>query len=230
LPVEIENDANAAALAELWYGPMDISSAHSLLFVLIVEGIGTGYILNGQLHIGSSIGSGGFGHIPMDPVGPRCTCGNLGCWEALASDHATISQFHGKYPELISSVRSVHDLVDLALTGNEKARQQLLVTASLIGRGIRGLAQGLSPEVIVVGGQITEAWPLIKSVLEHEVHSGYLIKGLSMPHLRRASVESPSLFGAIPLALRSMFRSKTSTPRRGSVTGRRPARSEPQTV
>ena len=67
LPVQIENDANAAALSELWYGPLEVSRAHSLLFVLVVDGIGTGFILNGELHIGSSVGSGGFGHISMDP-------------------------------------------------------------------------------------------------------------------------------------------------------------------
>lgn len=228
LPVEIENDANVAALAELWYGPMEISSAHSLLFVLIVEGIGTGFIHNGELHIGSSVGSGGFGHIPMDPQGPRCSCGNIGCWEALASDQATISRFQKKHPTLAAGVRSIHDMVGLAMSGGKEARQQLLYTATLLGRGIRGLAQGLSPEVIVVGGQITEAWSLIEPVLKDELHSGYLIQGLSLPEIRRASVESPSMFGAIPLALRSIFRNNKSKALSGTVIRRPLERSKPQ--
>jgi predicted NBD/HSP70 family sugar kinase len=205
LPVRIENDANAAALGELWYGPMEVSSAHSLLFVLVVEGIGTGFILNGELHIGSSVGAGGFGHISLDPRGPACSCGNAGCWEALASDDATLGRFHKKHPELASSVRSVHDIVGLAINGHADARRQLVITAQLLGRGIRGLAHGLTPEIVVVGGQIAEAWSLIEPAIRTELRSGYLIEGLSLPQLRRASVENPSMFGSIPLALRTIF-------------------------
>jgi predicted NBD/HSP70 family sugar kinase len=93
LPVHVENDANAAALSELWYGPMDVWSAHCLLFILIVEGIGTGLILNGEVYAGSRVGMGGFGHITLDPAGPICSCGSIGCWEVLASDRATLARF-----------------------------------------------------------------------------------------------------------------------------------------
>ena len=208
LPVFVENDANVAALSELWYGPLGVSSAHSLLFVLIVEGIGTGFILNGDLHIGTRVGSGGFGHIPLDPKGPPCSCGNIGCWEALASDDATLKRFHQDQPGRSLEVRSVHDLVSLALNGDKDATQHILKTGTLIGRGLRGLAHGLAPEVIVIGGAITEAWPLIEPVLKKELKSGYLIEGMSLPQLRRASVESPSVFGGVPLALRTILRTK----------------------
>jgi predicted NBD/HSP70 family sugar kinase len=104
----------------------------------------------------------------------------------------------------------VHDLADLAMKGKREARRHLEKTAMHLGVAIRGLAHGLSPEVIVVGGQITEAWPVIKPVLRRELHSGYLIEGLSMPELRRATVERPALFGAVPTALRSVFKTRTS--------------------
>ena len=206
LPVQIENDANAAALSELWYGPAEVSRAHSLLFVLVVDGIGTGFVSNGELHIGSSVGSGGFGHISMDPLGPQCSCGNVGCWEALAADPATVKSFLTRSPEFAGSVQSVHDIAGLVASGERAAIQQINDTATLIGRGIRGIAQGLTPEVIVVGGEITEAWALVEPALKRELRSDYLIEGLSMPSLRRASVENPSLRGAIPLALRSVLR------------------------
>ncbi len=205
LPVYVENDANTAALSEFWYGPLDVSKAYSLLFVLIVEGIGTGFILNGELHIGTRVGSGGFGHISLDPVGPLCSCGNVGCWEALASDEATLASFHHAHPDRAKTVHSVRDLAQLALNGDQPAIDQILKTSSYIGRALRGLAHGLAPEVIVVGGQITEAWPLMEPVLQRELKSGYLLAGVSLPNLRRASVEAPSLFGAIPLALRTML-------------------------
>jgi predicted NBD/HSP70 family sugar kinase len=208
LPVIVENDSNAAALSELWYGPLEMANAQSLLFVLVIEGIGTGFILNGEMHIGSGVGSAGFGHMSVDPNGPRCSCGSTGCLEAVASDPATVREFLKKHPEYSTSVRSVHDIAGLAMSGNREACRQLERTAAYLGSAIRGLAHGLSPEIIVVGGEITEAWSLIEPVLQRELQSGYLIAGLSLPQLRRATVERPPLFGAVPIALRSVLKNR----------------------
>jgi predicted NBD/HSP70 family sugar kinase len=213
LRVQVENDANAAALAELWYGPMEIWSAHCMLFVLIVEGvgIGTGLILNGEVYVGSRIGLGGFGHIPMDPKGPKCSCGSIGCWEALASDEATLARFAVSCENPAKEVRSLHDLIALAESGDNCARQELVNTASLIGRGIKALAQGLAPDVVVIGGQITTAWSTIEPVLLDELQGEYLVPGVSRPQLRPASVEQPSFFGAFPVALRSVLHNPKKT-------------------
>jgi predicted NBD/HSP70 family sugar kinase len=211
LPVHVENDANAAALSELWYGPIEVSNAHSLLFVLVVEGIGTGFIFNGELHVGTRIGLGGFGHLPMDPQGPSCTCGNVGCWEVLASDEATIRRFDQSNKEPGLNVRTISDLITLAQKGHADAKQELLTTASWIGKGVRALAQGLAPEVIIIGGQITRAWPLVEPVVQQEIKSLYLVPGVSRPQVRTASVEQPSLFGAIPLALRSVLKNQNKS-------------------
>lgn len=205
MPVLVENDANAAALSELWYGPLEVSKAHSLLFVLVVEGIGTGFILNGELHIGTRVGSGGFGHMPLESNGPPCSCGNKGCWESLASDTATVSRFLEANPNRAIEVQSMRDLVLLAISGDAEAAGAIVTSASFIGRALRGLAHGLAPEVIVIGGEIAEAWSLIEPVIERELKSGYLLEGVSLPKLRRASVPDPSIFGGIPLALRTIF-------------------------
>lgn len=202
LPVQVENDANAAALSELWYGPMEIWSAHCLLFVLVVEGIGTGLLLNGEVYAGSRIGTGGFGHIPMDPHGPECSCGSIGCWEMLASDCAMLSRFMASGHSGGEHPSSVRDLISLAQSGHEAAQRELLHTASLIGRGVKCLAQGLAPEVIVIGGQIAAAWPMIEPTLQAELHGEYLLPGISQPQLRPASVEQPGWFGTFPIALR----------------------------
>jgi len=204
LPVHVENDANAAALAELWYGPMEVWSAHCILFILIVEGIGTGLILNGEVYVGSRIGMGGFGHISVDPAGPRCSCGNLGCWEAVASDAATLRRFWNVAGDS-SHVKSMSDLIALAQSGDVRARRELETTATNIGRGIKGLAQGLAPEVIVIGGQLTAAWSMVEQKIIDELHSEYLMAGVSRPDVRPASVQQPVFFGAFPVALRSVL-------------------------
>lgn len=203
--VQVENDANASALSELWYGPLDVWSAHTILFILVVEGIGTGLIVNGEIYTGSRLGIGGFGHLPIDPLGPRCSCGNIGCWEALASDEATLKRFHAACPSADPQPQNLQDIIALAQAGDACARRELLATASLLGRVIRGLAHGIAPDAIVIGGQIANAWTLIEPVLQEEMQSKYFLSGISQPTLRPATVEQPSLFGAIPLALRSVL-------------------------
>jgi len=205
VPVQIENDANAAALSELWYGPMDVWTAHTVLFILVVEGIGTGLIVNGEIYTGSRLGIGGFGHMLIDPLGPPCSCGNIGCWEALASDEATLERFRASCKESDHQLQNLQDLIALAQAGDQCARRELLTTASLLGRGIRGLAHGIAPDAIVIGGQIAAAWTLIEPALQQEMQSKYFVAGVSQPTLRPATVEHPSLFGAIPLALRSVL-------------------------
>ena len=212
VPVYIENDANAAALSELWYGPLEIWSANTVLFILVVEGIGTGLIINGEVYAGTRLGVGGFGHVPVDPNGPLCSCGNIGCWEALASDQATLKRVRASCQDSSETLQTMHDVVASAQAGNECACGELRTTASIIGRVIRGLAHGIAPDVIVIGGQIAKAWDLIEPVLQAEMQSKYFADGISRPLLRPASVENPSLFGAIPIALRSVLQRKDKVP------------------
>jgi predicted NBD/HSP70 family sugar kinase len=205
LPVYVENDANAAALSELWYGPMEVWGTQCLLFILIVEGIGTGLILNGEVYVGSRIGMGGFGHIPLDPSGPPCSCGSIGCWETLASDEATLARFAAATQDRPRRITSLHELITLAQSGDALARQELITSASCTGRAIKGLSHGLAPEMVVIGGEITSAWPVIEPFLRNELEGEYLLPNISRPQLRPASVDNPPFFGAFPVALRTVL-------------------------
>src|SRR5262245_64119319 len=84
LQVELENAANACALAEFWFGPRR-EGVRNLVAVTVSEGIGTGLILNHQLARGSTGMTGEFGHITIVEEGLECKCGNRGCWEVYAS-------------------------------------------------------------------------------------------------------------------------------------------------
>ncbi|HEX5242711.1 MAG TPA: ROK family transcriptional regulator [Tepidisphaeraceae bacterium] len=92
LPVQLENAANACALAELWSGRHD-ESVRNLVAVTVSEGIGVGLILNGQLITGASGLAGEFGHVTLDEDGPPCQCGNRGCWEVCGSNSAAIRYY-----------------------------------------------------------------------------------------------------------------------------------------
>jgi len=209
LPVYVENDANAAAFAELWYGPLDEVSARTLLCVLVVEGLGTGLIINGQLHVGTSIGLGGFGHMTMDPEGPPCSCGRRGCWETFASDTATLKRYRS-LAKRGKNVRTVTEIIALAGQGNTAALETLQITARYLGEGIASLAHGLSPEVVVIGGEITGAWPTIGPIIKERIKSNYIVPPICLK-VRPSSVRRPSLFGAIPIGLQHCFRDNSDT-------------------
>jgi predicted NBD/HSP70 family sugar kinase len=145
LPVYVENDANAAAFSELWYGPLDEIRVKTLLYILVVDGLGTGLIIDGQLHVGSQIGLGGFGHMSIEPNGEVCSCGRRGCWETLASESATIARYHRLMNNKNGSITtSINDLIGSANRGDEKALSALQSTAEYLGEGIANLAHGLS--------------------------------------------------------------------------------------
>lgn len=206
LPVFVENDANAAAFSELWYGPLDEIKVKTLLYILVVDGLGTGLIINGELHVGSQIGLGGFGHMCLEPNGEVCSCGRKGCWETLASESATIARYHRLMNNKNgSTTTSITDLIANANRGDAKAIAAIRATAEYLGEGIASLAHGLSPEIIVIGGDISAAWNLIEPIIKEKVKSRYLIPSIAKIEIRAASVQRPSLFGAIPIALQNFF-------------------------
>lgn len=206
LPVYVENDANAAAFSELWYGPLDEIKVKTLLYILVVDGLGTGLIIDGRLHVGSQIGLGGFGHMSIEPNGEVCSCGRKGCWETLASESATIARYHRLMNNKNGSITtSITDLIAFANRGDEKALAALKATAEYLGEGITNLAHGLSPEIIVIGGNISAAWNLIAPFIKEKVKSRYLVPSVAKVDIRPASVSRPGLFGAIPVALQNFF-------------------------
>ncbi len=92
LPVNVENAANACALAELWFGRHPEHIRH-IVAVTVSEGIGVGLLLNGQLVHGAGSMAGEFGHVSLDESGPPCRCGRRGCWERYASNSAAVQHY-----------------------------------------------------------------------------------------------------------------------------------------
>jgi len=156
------------------------------------------------LYVGTRIGIGGFGHMTLDPSGPVCSCGRRGCWETLASNRATIERYRA-LTKRKNRAQSVAEIIAQARQGDAAATEAIETTAGYLGEGIANLAHGLSPEVIVIGGEITGAWPIISPIIDGRVKSNYIVPPISFS-LRASSVQRPSLFGAIPIALQNSFR------------------------
>src|SRR5687768_9794103 len=94
LPVSIENDANAAALAELWFGRPEIREVRDFILVLIEEGVGTGIVFDGQVYRGENGAAGEFGHMTIGQGAPvACASGSRECWEAFASERSALARY-----------------------------------------------------------------------------------------------------------------------------------------
>lgn len=165
LPVKMENAATACLLAELTFSRMD--GVRDAVLVTVSEGVGTGVFANGQLISGHHGLAGEFGHIPVDPDGPRCACGQKGCWETFASCRAALRYYRDLQPKKRGI--AYHELLNLAEEGDAFAAQALQKQAQWIGRGLRMILAALSPSTILIAGDITSAWHRFAPILEKEV-------------------------------------------------------------
>jgi predicted NBD/HSP70 family sugar kinase len=206
LPVIIDNDANAVALAELWFGRPEVSDARDFILVLVAEGVGTGIIFDGQVYRGQRGAAGEFGHMVIGAQAPvPCSCGNRDCWEAFSSERAALARYLKLSNVGDPATFDFRKLVDQALSGEANARGALIDTARCLGVGISNLVVGFSPEAVVVGGEIARAWSLVESALtetiEHSVR-----RGLPSARILPSTLgEKPTLRGALSLVLASKF-------------------------
>jgi predicted NBD/HSP70 family sugar kinase len=207
LYVTVDNDANAAAMAELWFGRPEVSEARDFIMVLVADGIGTGIVFDGQIYRGERGGAGEFGHMIVGKRGRvACSCGNFDCWEAFSSERAAVAH----YLELSGEGESARtlefgQLIDRALDGERAAADALGGMAHYLGVGISNLIVGLSPAAVVVGGRIARAWPLIGEALGETIQRS-IRRGLPSAHIAASTLgDQPTLMGAISLVLARKF-------------------------
>lgn len=200
LPVELENAANACVLAEMWFG--NTEHIRDLVLVTVSEGIGTGIFMNGQLVRGLSGMAGEFGHVPLDPTGPLCTCGGRGCWEVYASNRAALRYYHESNDSVDGP--SFEDLLKLSDAGDALAHRALEKMAHAIGRGMRMIVAGLAPQEIVIVGEFARQWEQFGPLIEAEVAAGVLVG--KPPRVRPATEPAVArLRGTVALVLQKHF-------------------------
>jgi predicted NBD/HSP70 family sugar kinase len=213
LPVMMENDATACLLAELTFSRMD--GIRDAVLVAVAEGVGTCVLANGQLVVGHNGMAGEFGHVTVDPNGPRCGCGKNGCWEVFASCQAALRYYRELRPKL--PVASFQELLNLAEEGDPTAAQALKMQATWIGRGLRILIAGISPSTILIAGDLTSAWHRFGPVIEKEAAD--LTLGGSAPLIRPTHEgEIARLRGAAALVFQRGVHHTTSAPAAARTT------------
>ncbi len=206
LPVTIDNDANSVALAELWFGRPEVTDARDFILILVGQGVGTGIIIDGQVYRGERGAAGEFGHMIVGAEAPvACSCGNYDCWEAFSSERAALARYQKLCEQQEPETLTFAMLVDRALDSEENAKAALIETAHYLGIGISNLVVGFSPEVVVVGGEISRAWPLIEEALSETIERS-VRRGLPSARILPSTLgANPSLLGSLSLVLASKF-------------------------
>ncbi len=165
LPVYVDNDVNCMALAEARFGAA--VGAASVVCAAVGTGVGGGLIVDGRLIRGATSSAGELGHMTIDVDGPKCACGNYGCVEAFCSSQAIIKRCIAKLKNGLTPIfnevlegsidnLNIKKLFAAARKGDDAANQVVDETARYLGVALAGIVNLLNPEVVVIGGGITD--------------------------------------------------------------------------
>ena len=179
IPVIVDGDANAAALAEFTFGSGKLLAVDSLCMLTLGTGVGSGIVLNGQLWHGSAGMAGEAGHLTINPEGPICGCGNTGCLEAYASATA-LTRAAGRLIAMgrassfilqksVAASLTAGELATAARQGDPDAEYIYAEAGRALGIGMAALINMLNLPLYVVGGGVAQSWDLISPALFGEL-------------------------------------------------------------
>jgi glucokinase len=181
--VQLENDGIAAALGEWKHGAG--KGLQSLVYVTVSTGIGGGVIVDGHVLRGRKGMAGHIGHMAIYPEGLRCGCGNAGCWEAYAAGPA----FATRASKALGRSVQPTEVFAMAHDGNTVAQRQVDEEARLLGIGITSLLHLYSPEKIIIGGGLSNAFDQLQPGI-----AAY-IKDNAMPAFKDTPIVTAALGG-----------------------------------
>ena len=171
LPVVLENDVNALAVAERWFGS-GIGET-DFLVITLGRGVGLGIVINGQLYRGGCGGGGEFGHVTVAADGPACDCGKHGCLEALVADPALRRRLSTELGREIT----IAEGAALARGGDAAALAVFTAVGQTLGLAIAGLINVFNPPLLIVGGEGAIALdlllPPLRQALEAHCFAGF---------------------------------------------------------
>jgi glucokinase len=148
LPVFVEHDGNAGALAEYYFGAG--RGTRNLIFLTMGTGLGAGLILNGAIYHGTTDAAGEVGHIRLSDEGPT-EYGKVGSWEAFACGAGISKLAHLRNPQEFPPTTQTADIVNRALAGDPPAAAIIHEVGTWMGKGLAILVDVLNPEVIIIG-------------------------------------------------------------------------------
>ena len=208
LPAIIDNDANVGALGEFTFGAG--KNSRHIIYYTVSTGIGGGIIINGEIYRGGNGHAGELGHVPILRDGPQCDCGNRGCLEALCSGTAIARrataavQEHPRKGIAIAQTANpitAKTLFDTARSGDPYARALVDEICTDLGQGLAMAVNAFAPDVIVIGGGVSNAGRVLFQPLRRETRR--FLMPVHRPHLKIAPAKLKNrsvLLGAVALA------------------------------
>ncbi|MEU5957853.1 ROK family transcriptional regulator [Streptomyces sp. NPDC047525] len=203
LPVSADNEANLAAMAELWFGDSD-DRVTSFIYLTGEIGIGGALVLNGQLLRGAHGFAGEIGHVVVEPDGPRCRCGARGCLEQYAGQAALL-----RAADLDESagLTGLAELERRAREGEPQARHAIEEAGRRLGRVLSGAVNLIDPDAVILGGVFRDLMPWLAPAADGEL-TARVVSGLWTPgsgRLRASSSSGDAARGAAGRVVREVL-------------------------
>jgi glucokinase len=206
-PAILENDANAAAIGEMWQGAG--RGRLTIVCVTLGTGVGGGIILDGKLWRGVNDSAAEIGHMCVDPFGGvACRCGSRGCLEVYASATAIVRmtrEARPRYPDSVlpaSESLTSETIYRAGIKGDELALEVFRRMGVYLGIGLANLINILNPEMIVIGGGVVNGWDLFARHMNHEVaERAFPLPAAEVKIVPAECGDDAGLLGAARLAL-----------------------------
>jgi glucokinase len=193
----VENDGIAAAIGEWQFGAG--IGFRSVVYITVSTGIGGGVIVDNTVLRGRKGMAGHVGHLAIYPDGLRCSCGNAGCWEAYAAGPA----FAARASKALGKTIKPKEVFELAAAGHKAAQAQVDEQARLLGIGITSLLHLYSPEVVVIGGGLSNAFDQFIPGIQKYVESNAMLPFRDVPIRKAALSGNSGLIGAAALVFQN---------------------------
>ncbi len=210
LPLDADNEANLAALAELWEGAA--TGLSDFMYASGQVGVGGGIVLGGELFRGYRGFGGEFGHTTVEPQGRPCACGSRGCLETRAGLESLLSAagLDGEQITATGSGQPAAELVRRAGAGDALVLAALADCGSWLGIALASVVNLLSPQAIVLGGDFAPIAEWLKPAIERELDARVLGGGRAVPPVMASSLgPEAALRGAAATQLRRILADPT---------------------
>ena len=210
-PVFIEQDANAGALAEWWFGNHG-RPLNSLAYFLAGEGVGSGIVDHDRLLLGNLGIASEIGHISINVNGAKCECGNRGCLELYCSTTAMLKKAEEVLPELFEEAienrwEACNKVFNAARFGNKKAIKLVEEIAEYLGYGCVTIINAYDPEIIVIGDSISQGGELLLPTINRIVKERILPDICEKVQIKMSELKvDPTLYGAAAIATDKVLR------------------------
>jgi glucokinase len=195
VPVALENDADAAALAEAGWGAGRTKSRS--IYVTVGTGIGGGIILDGQLYRGVDGAHPEIGHQVIDTAGPPCSCGLNGCWESLAAGPAMVRWMESQPERSDHGALTAKRICELAYAGDKLALRAIARETFYLGIGLANLVNLFTPDAVILSGSVMKSASLFLDGIRKVMRQGCRFVPLEKAEVKLASLgEDANLIGA----------------------------------